>query len=161
LLLRLLTVFSAAEVVAHGLHLLHLVGRKDLRELLVGVLEDGLGLNAALVLSEAGVAAKLGHLLLLGSEDGLKPGGLVGGEIETLAEVLGGLLGVHLAVVAAVMSVLTSGLLCGGVTGGLSRLLSEGRGGGQSNCQGGVEKNAIHVSAAPCGNAALPDVLMK
>ena len=84
-----------------------------MRELVMGVLEDRLSLLAALVLSEAGVTVKLLHPLLLSGEDGLKLGGLVGGEAETFAEVLGSLLGIHLAV-AAMVSVLAGWLLgCG------------------------------------------------
>ena len=112
-LLWLLTVPATAGTTVHRLQLLHLVGCEDLRELIVRVLENGLGLFAALVLGEAGVAAKLGHLLLLGGEDRLKLGGLIGIEAELFAEVLGGLLGIHLAV-AAMMSVLAGWLLgCG------------------------------------------------
>jgi hypothetical protein len=163
LLLRLLTVFSSAEAAAHGLELLHLVGRKNLRQLIVCVLEYRLGLLTPLILGQGGIAAEFGHLLLLRGEDRLKLRCLVGGEIEALAKMGRGLLGIHLAV-AAMVSMLSGGLLGGGIARGLGRLLgrlSECRGGDQSDCQGGVEKNAFHVSAAPCGNAALPDVLME
>ena len=79
---------ASTEVVAHGLQLLHLVGGKDGGELVVGVLEDCLGLLAALVLGEAGVAAQFAHLLLLRGEDRLELRGLVSGEVEALAEML-------------------------------------------------------------------------
>lgn len=129
-----------AEAATHRLQLLHLVGSEDRGELVVGVLEDGAGLLAALILSEAGVVVEGGHLLLLIGEDRLELCGLIGGEIEALAEVLRGLLRIHLVmtVVARLASGLFGGRVAGGLVGLLGRLLSEGRGGGEGDCQGGV-----------------------
>jgi hypothetical protein len=112
---------------AHGLKLLHLVRRKDGGKLLVGLLEDGAGLLAALLGSEAGIGVKRGHLLLLVGQDGLKLCGLIGREIETLAKMRSCLLGIELAEVAMV-ALLFGGLLRGGIVRGrlLCGLLTEG-----------------------------------
>lgn len=141
--IRLLLLMPAAAVgVTHGFELLHLVGGEDGGELGVGVLEDGAHLLTALVLGEAGVGVERGHLLVLVGQDGLNLGGLVVGEIEALADVLGGLVGVELVMMAALRGL----LLCRSVVvrGLLSGLLGEGRGGGESKCQGRTEKDALH-----------------
>jgi len=78
--------FSAAFSVAvvHGLHLLHLVGRQDDGELLLGVFACGAHLPVFLLWGEGRVALQGHHLLLAVGEDGVDLRGLVYREAELL-----------------------------------------------------------------------------
>ena len=120
---------------AHGLHLLELVGRENAGKLLLGTLVDGAHLLVQVVRGERRVGAQCRQLLIAVGEDGFQFGGLVGGKVQHLAEMFGLMLRAGLSV----MPLLRRGLLAVG-----RGLLGEGgsaREGERECCR---EDGAIH-----------------
>jgi hypothetical protein len=139
----------ATVAVAHGAHLLELLGSEDGLQLLAGAVLDGAHLVVFVLRSELLVGPEGGHLLVAIGEDGQELGGLLGAEVELLGEACGLALGVGLMVAVVERRLTVGGLLLVLLRRlGLLRLLCESRAAKEckreSECCG--EDGAVHRS---------------